>query len=72
MQHYQSREALIGTSISCSWVQHVKTKAGNLIPCHTVKVTSQIQHYAENYGTKPLKVVGPLLKIRKENPNTYN
>ena len=36
-----------------SWVQHVKTIAGNLIPCHTVKITTQIQHFAENYGTNP-------------------
>ena len=21
--------------------------------CHTVKITIQIQHYAENYGAKP-------------------
>ena len=33
--------------------EHVKTIAGNLIPCHTVKLTIQIQHFAENYGTKP-------------------
>ena len=36
-----------------SWVENVKTIAGNLIPCHTVKLTIQIQHFAENYGTKP-------------------
>ena len=52
-------------------VQHVETIAGNPIPCHTVKLTIQIQHFAENYGTKPLKVNGPLLKGRKENPYSY-
>ena len=36
-----------------SWVENVETIAGNLIPCHTVKLTIQIKHFAENYGTKP-------------------
>ena len=35
-----------------SWVQYVKTIAGNLIPCHTVKMTIQNQQFAENYATK--------------------
>ena len=29
-------------------VQHVKTIARNLIPCHTVKITIQIQHFVQN------------------------
>ena len=36
-----------------SWVKHVKTIAGNPIPCRTVRLTIQNQHFAENYGTKP-------------------
>ena len=41
-----------------SWVQHVKTIAGNLIPCQTVKMTIQIQHFAKSYGTKPSRLLG--------------
>ena len=36
-----------------NWVEHDKTVAGNLITCQIVKLTIQIQHFAENYWTKP-------------------
>ena len=35
---------------------------------HTVEITIQIQHFAENYGTKP-KCCWVSFKI---NPNTYS
>ena len=75
MQHYQSKVASTFNILQVtqrSWVQHVKTIAGNLIHCHTVQITTKIQHLAESYGNQTLKVVGPLLKIRKQKPNTYS
>ena len=47
-----------------SWVQHVKTKAGNLISRHTVTNNSDPKLCRELWK-QTLKVVRPLLKIRK-------
>ena len=60
MQHYQRRVAIIGTS---QYPARNTKKAGSSMSklqqemsypvIHTVKITIQIQHFAENYGIKP-------------------